>query len=81
MNSENGGKNLVWINNFQPITDMPNLNGTGNTTQSASQKMYKGQWRITGISSMVAEENNKNKTAGTDLKISDTSVWEGIGII
>ena len=79
MNSEMGGKNLVWINNFQPITDMPNLNGTGNTTQSQSQKMYKGQWRISGISSMVADENSKNRTA--DMKISDTSVWEGIGII
>jgi len=29
---------------------------------------------------MVAEENAKNKTSG-DLKISDASVWEGIGII
>lgn len=42
MNSENGGKNLVWINNFQPINDMLTLNGTGNTSQSLSQKMYKG---------------------------------------
>lgn len=36
MNSENGGKNLVWINNFQPISDMVSLNGTGNTSQSMS---------------------------------------------
>jgi hypothetical protein len=79
MNSENGGKNLVWINNFQPINDMPNLNGTGNTTQSQSQKIYKGQWRITGISSMVAEESNKKNSSET--KITDTSIWEGIGII
>ena len=40
--------------------------------------MYKGQWRISGISSMVADEP-KNRTQ--DLKITDTSVWEGIGII
>ena len=28
---------------------------------------------------MVAEENNKIKN--TDMKITDTSIWEGIGII
>ena len=42
--------------------------------------MYKGQWRISGISSMVADESNKNKEKG-EYKITDTSVWEGIGII
>ena len=41
--------------------------------------MYKGQWRISGISSMVADENSKNRSS--DLKITDTSIWEGIGII
>ena len=34
MNSDDGGKNLVWINNFQPINDLHAFNGTGNTTQS-----------------------------------------------
>lgn len=80
MNSEIGGKNLVWINNFQPISDMVSLNGTGNTTQSMSQKMYKGQWRITGITSMVADDQNKTNRK-SDVKMSESSVWEGIGII
>lgn len=80
MNSENGGKNLVWINNFQPISDMLTLNGTGNTSQSLSQKMYKGQWKVAGISSMVADDQNKG-TRKSDVKVTDSSVWEGIGII
>ena len=79
MNSETGGRGLVWINNFQPITDMQNFSGTGNSSLSQSQKLYKGQWRVTGLSSMLAEDSNKNRS--TDLKVSDTSVWEGIGII
>lgn len=41
--------------------------------------MYKGQWRAAGISSMVAED--QNKTRKSDIKVTDSSVWEGIGII
>lgn len=81
MNSETGGKNLVWINNFQPISDAVSLNGTGNTSQSMSQKMYKGQWRASGISSMVAEDQNKATNRKSDVKVNESSVWEGIGII
>ena len=79
MNSEMGGKNLVWINNFQPITDMSTMqmNVTGGSTQSQSQKMYKGQWRIQGLGSIVFDDT-KSKS---DIKLNENSIWEGIGVI
>lgn len=41
MNSENGGKGLIWLNYFKDIKD---ANPEGND-QASSIKKYKGQWR------------------------------------
>lgn len=81
MTSEAGGKSLVWINTFIPITDhMVNLNATGETNKSVtnSQKTYKGQWRMTNLGSVIFDEGGKTKQ---DFKVNENSIWEGIGII
>ena len=64
MSSDQGGKNLIWINTFQVITDHNiNLNATGETGKSMtnSQKTYKGQWRVQGLGSVLYDENGKTK--------------------
>jgi len=53
------------------------MNLTGGSTQSQSQKMYKGQWRIAGLGSVVFDDAKSR----SDIKLNDSSVWEGIGII
>ncbi len=42
MNSEQGGKNLVWINQFQPISDD---NENSKEKDSEQGRLYKGHWR------------------------------------
>ena len=42
MNSEMGGKGLIWLNYFKDIKD---ANPEGGDEATASIKKYKGQWR------------------------------------
>ena len=50
LNTEDGGKNLKWINSWQPIKDnywsnQPMTDEFGNKP-SGGQRTYKGMWRI-----------------------------------
>lgn len=71
MNSENHGKNLVWINTYEPIDNSGKI-VQDKKTLNKQNRMYRGQWKTQGISSMI--------TLTTDTSINST-VWEGIGEI
>ena len=75
LNTESGGKNLKWINSWQPIEDnfwsnQPLTDEVGNKP-SGGQRTYKGMWRIQGMK----EQTN------TKESLNEHCTWEGIGII
>jgi hypothetical protein len=65
MNSEQGGKNLKWINSFQPIKD--NYYSQTQATdefgnKAAVGKTYKGQWRLQGLANSLEQAQSMRKT-------------------
>ena len=97
MNSEQGGKNLKWINSFQPIKDnyYSQTQATDEFGNKATVgKTYKGQWRLQGLANSVEQATSMRKTDSegkpqkmakredkTDVALNEQCIWEGIGII